>query len=226
MITFDDGYRDNHELAFPVLKSHNVQAVFFLPTAFVGTARLPWWDQIAYIVKQSQKQRVHLSYPSDLDFENVEANATPILRIVLSIYKTPGVIAKRFLAALENAFEVARPDETGGRAFLSWEEAAEMVAGGMAIGSHTHTHPILSKLPEEEQYSEAVKSKHILEEKLGTRVAAMAYPVGLKTSFSAATEATLKSAGYRAPFRTTAESTPPNSCLKAFTRSSFSSSWP
>jgi peptidoglycan/xylan/chitin deacetylase (PgdA/CDA1 family) len=75
-----------------------------------------------------------------------------------------------------------------------------MAAGGMVMGSHTHTHQILSKLPEEEQYNEAARSKRILEEKLGTRVDAMAYPVGLESSFSAATEAALKSAGYRAAF--------------------------
>ncbi len=200
LITFDDGYRDNHDLAFPVLRLHNVQGVFFLPTAFVGTARVPWWDQIAYIVRQSQQRRVHLTYPSEVDFENVQTDRTEMLRKILSIYKTPGVMGERFITAVESAFEVARPGENAERSFLNWEEAADMVAGGMAIGSHTHTHEVLSKLPDDEQYSEAVRSKQILETKLGTPVNVMAYPVGLKSSFSGATKAALKRAGYRAAF--------------------------
>jgi Polysaccharide deacetylase len=36
LITFDDGYRDNYELAFPVLKECGVPAVFFIPTDFVA----------------------------------------------------------------------------------------------------------------------------------------------------------------------------------------------
>ena len=38
LITFDDGYIDNYQLAYPVLRRHGVQGVFFLPTGFVGTA--------------------------------------------------------------------------------------------------------------------------------------------------------------------------------------------
>jgi len=43
-ITFDDGYRNNHELAAPVLKTMNLPATFFVTTQFIGTEIVPWWD--------------------------------------------------------------------------------------------------------------------------------------------------------------------------------------
>lgn len=75
-----------------------------------------------------------------------------------------------------------------------------MVRGGMNIASHTHTHRILSKLTAEEQFDEAAESKRNLEERLGIRVEAMAYPVGLRSSFSVETARALERAGYRAAF--------------------------
>lgn len=43
-ITFDDGYRDNHDLAAPILKECNLTATFFVTTQFIGTNHVPWWD--------------------------------------------------------------------------------------------------------------------------------------------------------------------------------------
>ena len=67
-ITFDDGYLDNYQTAFPILRSHGLHATFFLPTGFIGTQRLPWWDTIAYVVKHSRKDNFKLSYPQPAEF--------------------------------------------------------------------------------------------------------------------------------------------------------------
>src|SRR5580704_9397156 len=69
LVTFDDGYLDNYTVAFPILRSHGVQAVFFLPTAFIGTGKLPWWDIIAYLVKRSVKKHIRLEYPKPETFD-------------------------------------------------------------------------------------------------------------------------------------------------------------
>src|SRR5439155_11118121 len=47
LLTFDDGYRDNHTLAFPVLRAHGVPATFFLATGFLDSPCPAWWDEIA-----------------------------------------------------------------------------------------------------------------------------------------------------------------------------------
>ena len=53
LITFDDGYRDNFDLAVPILRERGIPATFFLPTAFLDSPRLPWWDHVAYVIKQT-----------------------------------------------------------------------------------------------------------------------------------------------------------------------------
>ena len=43
LITFDDGYQDNHWTALPVLRQHGAMAVFFVTTRFVGSRQNRLW---------------------------------------------------------------------------------------------------------------------------------------------------------------------------------------
>ncbi len=44
-ITFDDGYRDNHDIAAPILEEFGLMATFFLTTDYIGNTSVPWWDK-------------------------------------------------------------------------------------------------------------------------------------------------------------------------------------
>lgn len=44
VLTFDDGYLDNHDVAAPELQRHGLPATFFIATGFIGSKRVPWWD--------------------------------------------------------------------------------------------------------------------------------------------------------------------------------------
>ncbi|MEQ1932554.1 MAG: polysaccharide deacetylase family protein [Fimbriimonadaceae bacterium] len=46
VITMDDGYRDNFEQAFPILKRHGVSATVFVVTSVVGDSKHLSWPQI------------------------------------------------------------------------------------------------------------------------------------------------------------------------------------
>jgi peptidoglycan/xylan/chitin deacetylase (PgdA/CDA1 family) len=201
LITFDDGYLDNYTLAFPILRAHGVQAVFFLPTAFIGTGKLPWWDMIAYIIKKSVKKRIHLEYPEPTKFDLGSKGGKRVSMEILRLFTQPAVKdPERFLANLETVCEVSRPTSATERCFLDWGEAREMQRNGMAFGSHTHSHEILTKLSLELQREEARYSREILERELHRRIDALAYPVGLRHCFSADTVNALEQTGYRAAF--------------------------
>lgn len=45
LITFDDGYADNHELAAPILAEYGLPAIFFLTAGYIGTGKSFWWDR-------------------------------------------------------------------------------------------------------------------------------------------------------------------------------------
>jgi peptidoglycan/xylan/chitin deacetylase (PgdA/CDA1 family) len=201
LITFDDGYLDNYSLAFPVLRSHGVQGVFFLPTSFVGTNHIPWWDVIAYIVRNSRNHVVRLQYPEQIEFDLRRQGVQRVIMKILQSYKKPTMeFHDRFIRELEAACETSAPPLNAERCFLNWQEAREMLEGGMAFGSHTHTHEILSKLSIERQREEACISREALEKQLSHRIDVLAYPVGGRHCFTLETMEAVRSSGYRAAF--------------------------
>lgn len=200
LITFDDGYLDNYELAFPILRSHGVQGVFFLTTSIVGSCAMPWWDRIAYLIKTARRRRFSLRYPADLAVDIDENGITRSLRDVLAQYKRPETAdPARFLSELQESANGDTPPSSL-RRFLSWDEAREMIRGGMAIGSHTVSHDVLSQLKPERQQEELAQSREILQQQLGVAVDSLAYPVGLETSFTDRTQSIARDTGYHMAF--------------------------
>ncbi|MGD0547553.1 MAG: polysaccharide deacetylase family protein [Terracidiphilus sp.] len=200
LITFDDGYLDNYEIAYPILRSHGAQGVFFLATSIVGSCELPWWDRIAYLVKTARKRRFTLRYPAELAV-NIDANGIDAsLQSILKSYKRPdNTDPARFLLELAEGVGGEELPATS-RRFLDWNEAREMIACGMAIGSHTHSHHVLSQLPPESQRKELSQSRNILKEELGIAADVLASPVGSRSSVTAETQIAARESGYRAAF--------------------------
>jgi peptidoglycan/xylan/chitin deacetylase (PgdA/CDA1 family) len=199
LLNFDDGYRDNYDLAFPCLRSHGVPAAFFLPTAFIGSDHIPWWDRVAYMVKKSSVRRFAIAYPKPLQCDVAAQGRDMVLLSLFRAYKSPEMTdPERFLAQLSEALECAPPANE--RLFMEWEHAREMLRAGMGFGSHTHTHELLGKAPPDRQRDELTRSKELIEKHLGIACDAVAYPYGLRSSFTPETMALAREAGYRVGF--------------------------
>jgi len=199
LITFDDGYRDNYEIAFPILREHGLQATFFLVTSYVGSNLLPWWDTIASILRTTNVPVVELTYPHTTSIR-LGAEIDSAIARVLRIYKSSATQdPERFIRELKLACENTRSvvDET---VFLTWQQARQMSDAGMAIGSHTHFHRVLSKLSYEEQAEELATSRDVLSGRLHVTPRALAFPVGKRDAFNRATLQAAEATGYHAAF--------------------------
>ncbi len=200
LITLDDGYLDNYSVAYPILRSHGMQGVFFLTTGLVGSCNLPWWDRIAYTVKTARRRSFNLRYPAGLAV-NIDGNGLAnSLRAILMLYKTSeNADPERFIRELAEEAQGVEAPETQ-RRFLNWDEARDMIRGGMVIGSHTRAHHVLSQLEPQRQFEELSGSRAILKENLGVEPEVVAYPVGGKATFNSKTQMLAREAGYRAAF--------------------------
>ncbi|RKY17929.1 MAG: hypothetical protein DRQ55_14595 [Planctomycetota bacterium] len=206
MITFDDGYRDNYAAAFPILRSEGVPAVFFLPTSYIGSTRVPWWDEVAMMVRQAKQAQLEIEpWCERLPIGPPHGEA---IRQVLAAFKRSELPIELKLQQLRDATGCSLGERDGAELFMNWDEVRELSAAGMDIGSHTHTHRILAHLDLTEQEQELRMSKAILEGQLGTPVDTLAYPVGGASAYTQETQELARRCGYRAAFNFIANANP------------------
>jgi peptidoglycan/xylan/chitin deacetylase (PgdA/CDA1 family) len=201
LITFDDGYRDNYELAFPILAGEGVPATFFVATGFIDSPRIPWWDEIAWMVRTSNRPSLELpgwlTAPVRLDREREIA-----IRTLLRAYKAlAGDATVTFLNDIADATGSGRYDAPdAGHDWMTWQMLREMRAGGMTVGGHTVNHPILARASRDVQLEEIVTCSRRLATELGEPMRYFSYPVGGSRAFNAVTRECLKEAGVQYAF--------------------------
>ncbi len=202
MITFDDGYRDNFDLAYPVLKKHGATATFFISTGFLDQPHLAWWDEIAWMVRTSERSQIdaNIWFPQGLQFNNPDR--CRVIAQLLSTYKRlPKAETDHYLTLLADATGTGR---AGGTAnfdqWMSWDMVREMRRGGMSIGGHTVSHPVLAQQDMQSQEEEIATCKRRIESELGESIDVFSYPVGSQLAFTAETKALLQKSGFRAAF--------------------------
>ncbi len=187
MVTFDDGYRDNFEIAYPLLRAHGVRATFFLTTGFLDRPRRPWWDEIAWMVRHGRDR------PADPE--------TTIAQHTARYKQLPASLTERFLDELGEQTGSGRcPPGDGESEWMTWDMARELRRGGMWIGGHTVDHPVLASLPAPGQARQVAGCATRLREELGEPMRLFAYPVGSRQAFTPKTERILARHGVEQAF--------------------------
>lgn len=197
ILTFDDGYRDSHAHALPILRSHGLTATFFPITGYLDDPRVAWWDEIAWMVRTSPEAAVPAGrwLPAPVRFDGPEREAA--VRSLLDRYKE----LRRhetapFLDFLAEATRSGRYEgRPGAEQWMTWDMVRELHRSGMTVGGHTVTHPVLSTLPLEEQRGEIGGCRRRIEAELGAPVIAFSYPVGWPDCFDRASRTCVREEG-------------------------------
>jgi peptidoglycan/xylan/chitin deacetylase (PgdA/CDA1 family) len=199
LITFDDGYRDNYEQAFPILRRHGLPATFFIATGFIDQPRLPWWDEIAFRVRTAAQAPLTLPEWYDAPLSTDEEHAEATIHTLLSTYKSlPLESAVKFLEQLRS--RESQASDLGRELWMTWDMIREMSSQGMTIGGHTVSHLILSSASAEEQRNEISTCARRIHEEIGKPIEYFAYPVGSRHSFNLDTRSALREIGVRYAF--------------------------
>ena len=180
VITFDDGYRDNYEHAFAILREEGVVATFFVSTGYLGLRRPFWFDRVAYALYRAPEGL--LAVPDSdlrLPLGDPSSRRRAAWALVEHLKTLPDPERRRRLDRLAERIEMQVDAADLDLACpMSWEQVVEMHEAGMEFGSHTVSHPVLTRLDGRALARELADSRRHLEAALATPVQILSYPFG------------------------------------------------
>ncbi len=198
VITFDDNYKEYYSIVRPIKEKYGFDMTIFVAVDPLEQQLPLFVHGLVYAVNNTKKSTLDLREFVGKSFWM--ATQEEKHRTVWEINEwSKGLTRQERYELLKKLFQKAALDIKEMKKFLlTWDELAEIVKGGISVGSHTLSHPFLTAVPRREAMYEIEQSKKILEDKLGTPVTAIAYPFGNIQSCDSLIKDYVKNAGYAA----------------------------
>ena len=204
IISFDDGYRDNHDVALPLLKRHRMTAAFFVATGYLG-------DGVQFNDRLTEAVRAHAGDTFDaawlglgvLPTGDLPARLRALHRLREGIKYLPPAERNEALERIESACGAAASRGARDRIMMTPEEVQALAADGMEIGGHTVMHPILKSVDDDKAFEEISLGRDALAALLPQPPRLFAYPNGkLGTDFDPRHADMARRAGFSYAFST------------------------
>ncbi|HXI89910.1 MAG TPA: polysaccharide deacetylase family protein [Blastocatellia bacterium] len=197
-IAIDDGYRDAYEIAFPILRKFNAPATLFVVTDFVDRKVWLWTDKVRFLVTHSKTENLDITINNrvlSLKLDGPALRLEAAARINSALKLAPDDLKDHVIFEIATLLGVRLPG-TPPAEFgpISWAQAREMDAAGVQIGSHTATHPILTRVSDGRLRMEVCDSRSRLEAMLNREVDLFCYPNG---DYDERVARAVRAAGYR-----------------------------
>jgi peptidoglycan/xylan/chitin deacetylase (PgdA/CDA1 family) len=179
-LTFDDGYRDNLEFAWPVLRRHQAPWTIYVPSDYPEGRGELWWSALELAIRNHDQIDVQIEGVDHLiDCDTNEAKQRAFQTVYRHLRSCSSEIevreSMRKLAAA-NGIDLG---EFCRQECMNWDELAFLAADPLVtVGAHTVTHPILARVSGEQVRSEMLDGARVLAARLGRMPAHFAYPVG------------------------------------------------
>jgi peptidoglycan/xylan/chitin deacetylase (PgdA/CDA1 family) len=178
LLTFDDAYRDFEENAWPVLERLGVPAALFVPTAYPDREeRAFWWDRLFRALMGAQGRERVATPVGELPLATPAQRRRAFARLKAWVKRVPH---ERAMAWVDEFCGRLGAEPARGEV-LGWDALRRLAARGIAICSHTRTHPRLDRIPESEIRAEVRGSLADLAREIGEVLPVFAYPDGAVT---------------------------------------------
>jgi len=198
-VTFDDGFRDTFEVAFPILRRTQVPATIFVSTEQVENNEPYWFEITAHLMLRIPPHAIVFDecpqgLPTGDDLAARRESIASLHRMLKTCANSrrSALVEQwrgRFAQYLDPAAcDLSRP--------ISKQQIIDMSREGIGFGSHTVSHPNLALSSVETIERELSGSKAYLTHLLGRPIRALAYPFGTPDTYDARVFESARACGY------------------------------
>lgn len=176
LVTLDDGYKDNFQIAAPILNRFGIPAVFYVLVDSVDGSKAPWYCRLRHIFFTS-RGRTWRDPATGGVHELTDAHACDAAFLNVSEWcaRSSAWEREELIRDAENSLD-PEPFPAESELMMNWDEARALAKSGHIVGSHTMTHPNLAHVSADDARRELTDSKHKLEKELGETVRHFSYP--------------------------------------------------
>lgn len=172
-LTFDDGFREMHDVVAPILSEKGITATFFVNTAFIDNKILPYEHKISILLSQIKADQT-ASYAAVIeqllskgsqffpDHESATMSGDEGESIV-------DQLAARIGTDFEDYLHKYQP-------FLSSEQITRLINAGFSIGGHSINHPHFSSIPLHDQLFQTIESVKYVRDTFSLKYGVFAFP--------------------------------------------------
>ena len=179
VLTLDDGFRDNVEVALPILDRFGVHATIFVVTQSLSDGRLPWSQRLGYAFQHAQTDSLEhvLLGPDSVPLTDDGSRHRTCLRVKHALTTMARPERDRVIDDIASRLGATLPTDR----MMTWEDARMAVGYGHVIGAHTFSHALLAEVTEAEARVEMERSQDDLREHLGLERPHFCFPGGSTT---------------------------------------------
>lgn len=198
VFTFDDGYLDNFEYAYPIFRKHGVPFTIYVATSLPDSKAILWW----YLLEDVVLTRSSVQLEVEGRKMNFRTHTIKEKEIAFNKIRHWFALAdEKNLPLLSNSLFYGNEEEILAKTkalSLTWEHIKALSQDPLVtIGSHTINHFPLDSLTADKSAYEMIESKRIIESQIAREVKHFCYPLGShgkkeieilkKSSYSSAT---------------------------------------
>ena len=193
-ITFDDGYRDNIDVALPILKKHRLTATVYLASSFLDGGRM-FCDTAIECARRLPTGEVDLSAfgLGRREVSDVPSRIRVGSEINNAVKYRPLAEREALCERIEALVDEPLPDDL----MMTSDQVTRSSREGITFGGHTVNHPNLAGLDAETARREIVHNREAITSLTGKAPRSFAYPFGKPgTNYTTSTMALVREAGY------------------------------